>query len=346
MAGSKRFASDFQRIDAVKPSDKLLIQDSEDGVVKFAYLNQIATGKGEGDGQGEQGGAVAIYEVAATYAELEQLVAEYKLVSGMRYRLTDYVTPDFSAEFKSAKHPFDLILTADSDHTFNRWASVTWSERDTEGVFANVALDAWRVMYVFDRSYNAENVEDWKGDIWTLKDDRGNIFEYDAYNLYKPNPEDPNGTTGYYTFTTKEGKNALLDGGNNIAGNHIRGMIGSVFFGTTSDVLDVNDNDIRYCTNCIIQTDLFRCNTVSNCSNLIMDLPVAVSSIFQTLARCSIFGTTEDFTGFVTNIYNVDVNLKYLFGGEYTIVTINSDNEVMYSRLSNMIINNDANPPM
>lgn len=345
MAGSKRFASDFQRIDAVKPSDKLLIQDSEDGVVKFAYLNQIATGKGEDDGQGEQGGAVAIYEVAATYAELEQLVAENKLVSGMRYRLTDYVTPDYSAEFKSAKHPFDLILTADSDHTFNEWASVTWSERDTEGVFANIALNAWRVRYVFDRSYNFENVEDWKGDIWKLEDQRGNIFEYDAYNLYKPNPEDPNGTTGYYTFSTKDGKNALLDGVSNIGGNHISGMIGSVFFGTTSDVLDVMDNNIRYCTNCIIQTEIFRCNTVSHCSNLTMDLPTAVSSTFQILERCSIFGTTEDFTGFVTNVDGVDVNLNNLFTSQYTIVTTNGDNEVMYSRLSNMIMNNDANPP-
>lgn len=46
MAGSKRFASDFQRIDAVKPSDKLLIQDSEDGVVKFAFPNQVTAVNG------------------------------------------------------------------------------------------------------------------------------------------------------------------------------------------------------------------------------------------------------------------------------------------------------------
>lgn len=42
MAAGKRFASDFQRIDAVKPADKLLIQDSADGVVKFAFPAQLS----------------------------------------------------------------------------------------------------------------------------------------------------------------------------------------------------------------------------------------------------------------------------------------------------------------
>lgn len=43
MAGGKRFAGDFQRIDAVKPNDKMLIQDSADGNVKFAFPGQITT---------------------------------------------------------------------------------------------------------------------------------------------------------------------------------------------------------------------------------------------------------------------------------------------------------------
>lgn len=42
MAAGKRFASDFLRIDAVKPADKLLIQDSADGVVKFAFPAQLS----------------------------------------------------------------------------------------------------------------------------------------------------------------------------------------------------------------------------------------------------------------------------------------------------------------
>lgn len=43
MSGGKRFAGDFQRIDAVKPNDKMLIQDSADGNVKFAFPAQITT---------------------------------------------------------------------------------------------------------------------------------------------------------------------------------------------------------------------------------------------------------------------------------------------------------------
>lgn len=46
MAGGKRFAGDFQRIDAVKPADKLLIQDSSDERVKFTFTTQFADSLG------------------------------------------------------------------------------------------------------------------------------------------------------------------------------------------------------------------------------------------------------------------------------------------------------------
>lgn len=39
----KRFATDFERIDVVKPNDKILIYDSEDEVVKYATPSQLST---------------------------------------------------------------------------------------------------------------------------------------------------------------------------------------------------------------------------------------------------------------------------------------------------------------
>ncbi len=49
----KRFATDFERIDAVKPDDKILIHDSADGIVKYATPSQLTSGL-PGD-PGEQG---------------------------------------------------------------------------------------------------------------------------------------------------------------------------------------------------------------------------------------------------------------------------------------------------
>lgn len=46
----KRFANDFERLDAVKPADKVLIQDSSDGRVKFAFTTQFADSFGGGGG--------------------------------------------------------------------------------------------------------------------------------------------------------------------------------------------------------------------------------------------------------------------------------------------------------
>lgn len=47
MSGGKRFADDFDRIDAVKPNDRILIQDSDDGNVKFANPSQFGGSTGD-----------------------------------------------------------------------------------------------------------------------------------------------------------------------------------------------------------------------------------------------------------------------------------------------------------
>lgn len=47
MSGGKRFADDFDRIDAVKPNDRILIQDSGDGNVKYANPSQFGGSTGD-----------------------------------------------------------------------------------------------------------------------------------------------------------------------------------------------------------------------------------------------------------------------------------------------------------
>lgn len=53
MSGGKRFADDFDRIDAVKPNDRILIQDSDDGNVKFANPSQLPKVEGGGGSTGD-----------------------------------------------------------------------------------------------------------------------------------------------------------------------------------------------------------------------------------------------------------------------------------------------------
>lgn len=54
MSGGKRFADDFDRIDAVKPNDRILIQDSDDGNVKFANPSQLPKVEGGGGSSSPQ----------------------------------------------------------------------------------------------------------------------------------------------------------------------------------------------------------------------------------------------------------------------------------------------------
>lgn len=47
----RRFAEDFDRIDTVKPDDRILVQDSGDGLVKFANPSQLPKVEGGGDAE-------------------------------------------------------------------------------------------------------------------------------------------------------------------------------------------------------------------------------------------------------------------------------------------------------
>lgn len=72
--------------------------------------------------------------VEVTYQELVDLRDNYKLVPGQHYRITDYETTVYSMncpEARSAGHPFDIIVTADSLNTLNENARATKSRRDT-----------------------------------------------------------------------------------------------------------------------------------------------------------------------------------------------------------------------
>lgn len=92
--------------------------------------------------------------VNVTYAELVALRDEGKLIAGQMYRMTDYETTCTWENTQVAGHPFDLVLTALDNKTLDEKCSAIWSERDTDGYFANSNLPAWDVRYCLDNDTN------------------------------------------------------------------------------------------------------------------------------------------------------------------------------------------------
>ena len=84
------------------------------------------------------------------YANLVELRNNNKLVAGMQYRITDYVTTTAQENTQSAGHPFDVIVLALSENTLSEEAYAIQSARDTDGYFANSNLSAWKLWYCLD----------------------------------------------------------------------------------------------------------------------------------------------------------------------------------------------------
>ena len=71
---------------------------------------------------------------SVTYAELKALRDNGQLVAGRQYRITDYVTTTTQENTRSAGHPFDIIVTADSESVLNENARAIQHEGGGEVV--------------------------------------------------------------------------------------------------------------------------------------------------------------------------------------------------------------------
>ena len=109
-----------------------------------------------------------------------------KLIPGMQYRITDYVTTTVAEDTQSAGHPFDVIVTALDVNKLSETAFAIQSARDTKGYFSNSKLAAWQLWYCLD---NDTNRFDWadatngKGVIYRLIDEYDNDCPYDFKNI-------------------------------------------------------------------------------------------------------------------------------------------------------------------
>ena len=125
--------------------------------------------------------------VNVTYAELLNQRNQGKLVGGVLYRITDYITTvGNDHEVESAGHPFDIIVLALDQHTLSEHAYAANSSRDTNGHFAKSKLSAWQVWYCLDNDvtrFQWADTTNGKGVIYRLIDEWNNDCPYDFKNI-------------------------------------------------------------------------------------------------------------------------------------------------------------------
>ena len=163
--------------------------------------------------------------VSILYSELAELKNDENLPAGQQYRIADYAaTVDSSltnAMSATKQYPFDIIINAESENSFNE--NVLVQARSDASYTTKANFSAWTCKYSFD---NDSSRFDWattngKGVIYYLQDEFGNEAPYDFKNIqFKPNDD----SAYYYTFDKGDGSEdySLKGDTYNVYGNVIK----------------------------------------------------------------------------------------------------------------------------
>ena len=127
--------------------------------------------------------------INVTYKELVEKRNAKLLIPGVNYRIIDYDTiaegsDNQGAVWKSAMHPFDIIVQSIDESTLSHHAKAAKSKRDTTNYFDANDLAGWQLWYDLDNNkkyYWAR--EDAKGIIYRMIDSNNNDLCYDFKNI-------------------------------------------------------------------------------------------------------------------------------------------------------------------
>lgn len=130
-----------------------------------------------------------VFYINVTYKELVEKRNAKLLIPGVNYRIIDYDTiaegsDNNGAVWKSAMHPFDIIIQAIDNSTLSHQAKAAKSKRDTTNYFDANDLAGWQLWYDLDNNdkyYWAR--EDAKGIIYRMIDSNNNDLCYDFKNI-------------------------------------------------------------------------------------------------------------------------------------------------------------------
>lgn len=126
----------------------------------------------------ESGGGM----VSTTWAELKVLRDEGQLIPGQTYRITDYICATTQDGTRVESHPYDIIVTADSETALSEIARACTHDAESAEYYQYALIEAWELKYSLDNNKNRfawADEENGHGVVYYLKDDHGNECPYD-----------------------------------------------------------------------------------------------------------------------------------------------------------------------
>lgn len=98
--------------------------------------------------------------VNITYDKLKSLRDSSKLIPGMQYRITDYEFTTTNDRMMAKPSTFDIIVTADDDHTLNESARAVARE-NVAAIPESRDYSAWELKYTIDNVLWSISTEEW-----------------------------------------------------------------------------------------------------------------------------------------------------------------------------------------
>ena len=256
---------------ALKDSGTISVDDLIDEVKENEKITAIALNYINEKIDNINNNKISNVMVDITYAYLVKLKNENRLIPGMQYKIIDYeTTTNKSAEYISANHKFDVIVTADSINTLNEVARACLNDSDDIDTYFKkhgAKLDAWQIWYCLDNDTNRfawADSTNGKGVIYRMIDEWGNDCPYDFKNikfkrkLYKNGDglvDEGDSTSSIdessiedkylYTFSWQNSENDIFDSsiyGNNGGLKNSEGKIMGVYDNIIRKYIDVNDS--------------------------------------------------------------------------------------------------------
>ena len=237
----------------------------------------------------EIGGSGGGVMTEISYADLKSLAESSGLIPGNKYRITDYVTTVDSTKtypYKSAEHPFDIVVTAVTDSALDANAKAMPHEGDE--YFADCNLFAWELKYSLEPNIdNYPLIPDLngKGTIYYMLDEFGNEANYDFKNILWETTSseakfiDEGNTIYYYTFSEATELTDTNPADASLSGDaHDNKIVFKAILGSGSEKVVL----LGIATSAFTQFDIAY-NTITGCAFLPVSSMLAVDITYNTI---------------------------------------------------------------
>lgn len=203
--------------DVVAPNEEAQYGQAADARATYLALEDLADQIKSGGG----GSGVAQLVIETTYTELKSWRDSNRLITGMRYRISDYVCTTNGVDgITSAGKRFDIVVTALTTNKLSEFASALPNETNNQFP-SNVNFSAWKIWYCLDNDTTrfswALDDSTGRGVIYRMIDEWENDVAYDFKNIkFRPVGAGLHIGSLCFTFSADNGStDSSLNGGSN-----------------------------------------------------------------------------------------------------------------------------------